>query len=67
MPSKFLMAASLIIVAVGVLIPLSPLAGPFGFVIPPAAYFLVLAAIVAVYLFLVQAVKVWFIRKFGYE
>jgi Mg2+-importing ATPase len=67
MPSRFLMATSLAIVTAGVLIPLSPLAGPFGFVTPPGVYFVVLAAIVAVYLFLVQVVKVWFIRKFGYE
>lgn len=67
MPSRFLMATSLTIVAAGILIPLSPLAGPFGFVTPPAAYFLVLAAIVGTYLALVQLVKVWFIRRFGYE
>ena len=67
MPSRFLMATSLTIVAAGILIPLCPLAGPFGFVTPPAAYFLVLAAIVGTYLALVQLVKVWFIRRFGYE
>ena len=66
-PSRFLMMTSLAIVAAGILIPLSPLAGPFGFVVPPAAYFLILIAMVVSYLYLVQAVKVWFIRRFGYE
>jgi Mg2+-importing ATPase len=67
MPSRFLMATSLAIVTAGIVIPLSPLAAPFGFVAPPAAYFLVLAAIVGTYLALVQLIKVWFIRRFGYE
>ncbi|MCX6353575.1 MAG: magnesium-translocating P-type ATPase [Candidatus Aureabacteria bacterium] len=67
MPSRFLMATSIAIVTIGVLIPLSPLAGPFGFVTPPHAYFPVLIAITLAYLFLVQIVKVWFIKRFGYE
>jgi len=67
MPSRFLMATSIAIVTIGVLIPLSPLAGPFGFVTPPHAYFPILIAITLAYLFLVQIVKVWFIKRFGYE
>ena len=66
-PSGFLLATSLAIVAAGILIPLSPLAAPFGFVTPPASFFLVLAVLVASYLYLVQLAKVWFIRRFGYE
>ena len=66
-PSRFLVMTSLAIVAAGIVIPLSPLAGPFGFVVPPAAYFLILIAMVGSYLYLVQVVKVWFIRRFGNE
>lgn len=64
-PSRFLVLTSVLIVATGIFIPFSPLAKPFGFVAPPAAYFAVLFLIVAVYLFLVQAVKAWFVRKYG--
>lgn len=66
-PSKFLILMSIIIVSVGIIIPFSPLAKPFGFVKPPPMYFLALFLIVVTYLFLVQAVKKWFIKKFGYE
>lgn len=67
MPSKFLMFTSLLIVAIGIIIPFSPLAKPFGFVAPPPAYFIALFFIVASYLFLVQVAKKWFIKKYGYD
>lgn len=63
-PSRWLLATSLLVLLVGIAIPYSPLAGFFGFVRPPALYFWFLAGIVLVYLFLVQIVKNWFIRKF---
>jgi len=66
-PSKFLIFTSIFIVSIGIIIPFSPLAGPFGFVKPPAFYFVVLFAIVAAYLLMVQVVKKWFIKKYGYE
>ena len=64
-PSRFLILTSILIVTIGILIPFSPLAKPFGFVAPPPAYFLALFFMVIVYLFLVQAVKTWFIQKYG--
>ncbi|MDP2941060.1 MAG: magnesium-translocating P-type ATPase [Candidatus Omnitrophota bacterium] len=66
-PSRLLILASLLIVTTGIAIPFSPLAKPFGFVSPPPAYFAALFFIVVVYLFLVQLVKVWFIRRYGNE
>lgn len=64
-PSKFLIFTSLLIIAVGIIIPLSPLGKLFGFVAPPPLYFLALFIIVLVYLFMVQMVKRWFIKKYG--
>jgi Mg2+-importing ATPase len=66
-PSRFLMFMSIIIVSIGIAIPFSPLAKPFGFVRPPAMYFVVLFIMVVTYLFFVQIVKSWFIKKYGYE
>jgi len=66
-PSGFLVLTSLVIISIGMIIPFTPLAGPFGFTAPPPAYFAVLFFIVLTYLFLVQGVKTWFIKKFGHD
>jgi Mg2+-importing ATPase len=66
-PSRFLLLMSVIIVSTGIAIPFSPLAKPFGFVKPPHMYFVALFIMVVTYLLLVQAVKKWFIKKYGYE
>ncbi len=66
-PSRFLVATSLIVLLIGLLMVFSPLAAYFGFVAPPGLYFWALAAIVLVYLSLVQIVKNWFIRRFEHE
>lgn len=66
-PSQFLLFTSIYIVTIGVVIPFIPLGKYFGFVAPPPAYFIALIAIVTAYLFMVQRVKGWFIRKYGYE
>jgi P-type Mg2+ transporter len=67
MPGKYLVLMSVLIVAIGILLPYSPLAGGLGLVRPPTYYFAVLAGIVLTYLGLVQFVKVWFVRKYGHE
>jgi Mg2+-importing ATPase len=64
-PSRLLTVTSLSVVALGALIPLTPLAHALGFVPPPPRFFLILAAMVAVYLAGVQGVKVWFYRRFS--
>jgi Mg2+-importing ATPase len=66
-PSRFLIFTSIFIVSLGIFIPFSPLAVPFGFVALPPAYFIALFIIVAAYLLLVQAVKKWFVRRYGYD
>jgi len=66
-PSQFLIFTSIYIVTLGLFIPFTPLGKYFGFVIPPALYFLALIFILGGYLISVQVVKQWFIKKYGYE
>ncbi|MDD5746483.1 MAG: magnesium-translocating P-type ATPase [Candidatus Omnitrophica bacterium] len=66
-PGPFLIFTSIYIVTIGLLLPLTTLGKYFGFVAPPLPYFFVLVIIVGAYLFSVQAVKSWFIKKYGYE
>ncbi|MDP2922256.1 MAG: magnesium-translocating P-type ATPase [Candidatus Omnitrophota bacterium] len=66
-PSRLLVLTSILIVTTGIVIPFSGLAKPFGFVAPPPLYFVILFFMVITYLLLVQVVKTWFIKKFGYD
>lgn len=66
-PSPFLLFASIYIATIGFVIPFTPLGRYFGFVPPPALFFVALLMIVPAYLFTVQFAKKWFIRKYGYE
>src|SRR4051812_6592014 len=63
-PSRLLTLTSLAVVALAALLPLTPLAPALGFVAPPPRFFLILAAMVAIYLAGVQGVKTWFYRRF---
>ena len=63
--SKPLILTSIIIVAVGAWLPISPLAGLLGFVALPALYWPLLAGMLIAYVVLTQIVKVWFIRRFS--
>jgi Mg2+-importing ATPase len=56
-PSAWLTATTLLVVAVGCLLPFTPLAPTLGFVPLPPAYFLFLGAATVTYLGLVEAVK----------
>ncbi|MEQ6342471.1 MAG: magnesium-translocating P-type ATPase [Gammaproteobacteria bacterium] len=60
-----LIATSLIIVAVGAWLTVSPLADTLGFVVLPPLYWLLLAIMLLCYMILTQLVKTWFIRRFG--
>ncbi len=60
-----LMLTSVLIVTVGALLTVSPLADVLGLVPLPALYWLLLAGILACYLVLTQWVKTWFYRRFG--
>ena len=60
-----LILTSLIIVAVGAWLTVSPLANTLGFVPLPPLYWLFLAIMLLCYAILTQVVKTWFIRRFG--
>jgi Mg2+-importing ATPase len=60
-----LIVTSLIIVAVGAWLTVSPLADTLGFVSLPPLYWLLLTVMLACYVILTQVVKTWFIRRFG--
>jgi Mg2+-importing ATPase len=60
-----LIITSVIIVAVGAWLTVSPLANTLGFVLLPPRYWLFLALMLLGYAILTQVVKTWFIRRFG--
>jgi Mg2+-importing ATPase len=62
-PSRPLMATTLIVVAIGILLPFSPLASALGFSPLPAAYFLFLVAATIVYLVLVEVGKQFLLSR----
>ncbi len=59
------MLTSVLIVAGGAMLTVSPLADVLGLVPLPALYWLLLAGILMCYLALTQWVKTWFYRRFG--
>jgi Mg2+-importing ATPase len=65
--SRLLLATSVLICLTGLIIPLTPLAGPLGFVRPPLRWYPVLVVLVGGYLALTQILKTRFIRKYGYD
>jgi Mg2+-importing ATPase len=66
-PSALLLVTSLFIVSVGLLITYSPLGPAFGFVNPTPFYLGAVLAIVFIYLVLTQLLKMWFIKRYGYQ
>jgi len=60
-----LILTSLVIVAAGAWLTVSPLANTLGFVPLPTLYWLFLAIMLLGYAMLTQVVKTWFIRRFG--
>jgi Mg2+-importing ATPase len=62
-PSRPLAIATLLCVAIGALLPFSPLADALGFTALPAAYFAFLAGSVVLYLVIVELAKGWFYRS----
>ncbi|MCU1720448.1 magnesium-translocating P-type ATPase [Pseudomonas sp. 5P_5.1_Bac1] len=62
-----LLAMTLLIVAVGVLLPMSPLASYFKLQALPLSYFPFLLAILLGYVGVVQAMKGWFTRRYGWQ
>ena len=64
-PSLPLVLTTLLIVVVGFVLPYTPLAEPLGFTPLPTLYFLFLAAMVVIYLLLVQLVKQRLMRRYA--
>jgi Mg2+-importing ATPase len=60
-----LIVTSILIIAVGAWLTVSPLANTLGFVPLPPMYWLYLAIMLLGYAILTQVVKTWFIRRFG--
>lgn len=66
-PNKFLIFNTLLILAVALGVVFSSFAGLFGFVALPPLYFVILFIMLVTYLSLVQIVKTWVVRKYGYQ
>ncbi|MBP2386274.1 magnesium-translocating P-type ATPase [Paeniglutamicibacter kerguelensis] len=62
-PSAGLLWAAIGVVALGIYLPFSPLAGVLGFDPLPVPFFLSLLALVVVYLVIVECAKVWFFSR----
>jgi Mg2+-importing ATPase len=62
-----LVFTTVLIMALGALIPFSPLAGKIGLSALPGSYFPWLILILFSYAVLTQGVKTWFIKKYGYN
>lgn len=60
-----LILTSIIIVAVGAWLTISPLADTLGFVALPPLFWLILAGLLVCYVLLTQVVKTWFYRRYG--
>jgi len=66
-PSRFLVFSTLSVIAIGIILPFTPLAAKLHFRVPPPKYFLYLAGMMSVYLSLVYFLHQRFIKKFGEE
>ena len=60
-----LVATSLAVVAIGAVLPFTPLGAYFGFVAPPARFYFILAVMVVAYLVIVEAAKQVFYRRYA--
>ena len=65
--SAAVIATSLIIAAVGIILPFTRLGGTLGFVPLPSTYWILLCLILVGYAILTHLVKTWFVRKFGLD
>jgi P-type Mg2+ transporter len=64
-PSRPLAITTLLIVALGILLPYTPLAGPLGFAPLPLLYYPFLAGVIVIYLLLVELVKRRLMRQYA--
>lgn len=66
-PALPMLLVTLLIMAVAIYLPFSPLASGLGFVPLPGQYFFWLGLILSSYCLLTQLVKTWFVRRYGYK
>ena len=64
-PSRALVITSLVVCAIGVILPITPLGQTLRFTPLPALYWPILACTLLLYALLTQAAKVWFVRRWG--
>src|ERR1043165_4977180 len=62
-PGKYLLIATLLIVALTLVLPLTPVARVFEFTLLPLKFVPILAIIVALYVFCAELTKAWFYRR----
>jgi P-type Mg2+ transporter len=62
-PSRLLAFTSLAVVFTAAILPLTPLGVPLGFVSVPGEFYLMVAGMVVLYLWIVERVKRWFYRR----
>ncbi|MDC3953252.1 magnesium-translocating P-type ATPase [Polyangium jinanense] len=65
-PSQALLMTSLLVVALAMFLPFTPIGPKVGFAPLPPVFFAVLVPLVAAYLVTVEVVKRWFYRRFGW-
>lgn len=64
-PNPWLTTCSLLVIALAILLPFTPLGRFFGFVAPPLLFFFILACMVIVYLLMVEVAKQWFYKHYN--
>jgi P-type Mg2+ transporter len=62
-PGKYLLLATLLVVALTLVLPLTPVARVFEFTLLPLKFVPILAVIVALYVFCAELAKAWFYRR----
>ena len=66
-PHPLLALTSLSIVALAIVLPLTPLGAYFGFVAPPLDFYLILLGMTLIYLVFVQTVKTYFYHRMAFH
>jgi hypothetical protein len=66
-PSRLLLLSSLAIVGFALIMPFTLIGDLFDFVMPPPAFFVVLAILIGAYLVLAEVVKNWFYKRYAYR
>jgi Mg2+-importing ATPase len=64
-PSRTMLGMTLLVMAITLALPYSPLAGLMGFTPLPLTYLLIIFGIVATYFMSAELIKRWFYRKYG--